>query len=113
MLEEAEARLIDLAGAIADGHVVDWAALESSTEDPVERAVITRLRAIADVGESYAEVSFHGPFTLSESFGRTSDLPAVEAGQTWGALQILERVGRGRSATSIAPGIRASIARSR
>ena len=96
MLEEAEARLIDLAGAIADGHVVDWAALESSTEDPVERAVLKRLRAIADVGRVHADVSFHGPFTLSESFGRTPDLPAVEAGQTWGALQILEKVGRGR-----------------
>ena len=95
MLEEAEARLIDLAGAIADGRVVDWDALESSTEDPVERARHQRLRAIADVGRAHAEVSFHGPFTLSESFGRTSDQPAV-AGRPDVGLAADSREGRAR-----------------
>ena len=59
MLEEAEARLIDLASAVADGRSLDWNALESSTEDPDERAVIKRLRAIADVGRVHADISMN------------------------------------------------------
>src|SRR6185503_2676772 len=92
----AEARLIDLASAVADGRSLDWNALESSTEDPDERAVIKRLRAIADVGRVHADISFHGPFTITESFGRTPDSPPVQPGERWGSLQILEKVGRGR-----------------
>ena len=96
MPEEPQDRLTDLAAAVADGRVLDWDAIESSTDDQTERALVRRLRAIADIGRIHSDISFQGPFTLSESFGSPADDASAHQALTWGTLRILEKVGRGR-----------------
>jgi eukaryotic-like serine/threonine-protein kinase len=97
MLEERSNRLTDLASAIADGRVVDWEAVESSSVDEEERAEVRRLRAIADIGRAHAGVTLSDLFSLSTSLSDGME-PAVspDPGATWGSLRIVERIGRGR-----------------
>ena len=40
----AEARLVELAEAVADGRVIDWDSEELSARTPEERAVVHHLR---------------------------------------------------------------------
>ena len=97
MLEEASNRLTDVAAAIADGRAVDWDAVESSSSDETERAVVRRLRAIADIGRAHAGVALSDSFSLLTSLSAGAETTApTEPGMTWGSLQIVERIGRGR-----------------
>src|SRR5262245_11167823 len=97
MLEEASNRLTDLATAIADGHEVDWEAVESSSRDEEERVTVRRLRAIADIGRAHASATLSDSFSLSASLSAGVEPAASpEPGMTWGSLRIVERIGRGR-----------------
>jgi serine/threonine-protein kinase len=97
MLEEASNRIADVASAIADGRAVDWDAVESSSSDETERAVVRRLRAIADIGRAHAGVVLSESFSLLTSLSAAVDSTAPsEPGTTWGSLRIVERIGRGR-----------------
>lgn len=50
-MTETERRLEDVAAAVADAEAVDWAALDRSTHDPRDRAVIGHLRTLAGLAE--------------------------------------------------------------
>ena len=123
MREEAgQDWLSELAAAVADGRVLEWDRLESSARDDDERASIRRLRAIAAIGVAHAEL------TLSESSSeslsvrtllqgverrrgrRTEARPRRRSGDR---CESSSASGAAASATSTAPGIRASIAKSR
>ena len=97
MREEAPHNLDELAAAVADGRVLDWDNLESSARDEDERSSIRRLRAIAAIGHAHTEL------TLSDSVSESLSVRSLLQGEddpstpsTWGTLQILNRVGRGR-----------------
>lgn len=81
-------RVSDLAEAVADGRTPDWIAAEALTDDPVERAVITKLRALQ---------SIHGLMTASAMRpGDDSGRTPLHPGDRWGALEVRAHVGRGR-----------------
>jgi len=96
MLEEVSNRLTDVASAIVDGRAVDWDAVESSSSDETERAVVRRLRAIADISRAHAGVALSDSFRLLTSLSAGVESTAPEPGMTWGSLRIVERIGRGR-----------------
>jgi len=71
----SEQLLDDLAGAVLDGGNVDWTAAESSADADI-RPLIQHMRLVASVAEVHRQT-----------------LPGD--GETWGHLQLLERVGQG------------------
>jgi tetratricopeptide (TPR) repeat protein len=82
-------RLTALAEAIADGEPLDWAAEESNAIDGADRELIAKLRAVASVGQLFATLS-SGPMA------RPARRNLLTPGSSWGALRVLEHVGRGR-----------------
>jgi len=88
--------LTDLAAAVADGGTPDWSSAESSAADERTRAVIARLRSIAEIARVHgaadgSDASVSGWDVPSVGPAAVTDVPA-----TWGSLRILERVGSGR-----------------
>lgn len=73
-------RLVALAEAISDGSAVDWEATEETAADDAQRALVRQLRVLAGVARVHRD---------DDTLGAEED-PAQ-----WGALTILERVGRG------------------
>ncbi len=71
----SEKLLDDLAGAVLDGGDVDWTTAESSADADI-RPLIQHMRLVASVAEVHRQA-----------------LPGD--GETWGHLQLLERVGQG------------------
>ena len=71
----SEQLLDDLAGAVLDGGDVDWTTAESSADADI-RPLLRHLRLVASVAEVHRQA-----------------LPGD--GETWGHLQLLERVGHG------------------
>ena len=67
-----DAGLTELAGAILDGTPVDWEAADSGVA-PRDRRLVTHLRAVAAIAEAHRG----------------------DALETWGPLRLLERIGRG------------------
>jgi len=86
----------ELAAAVADGRALDWDATESRARNADERASIRGLRAVAAISLAHSELTLSD---ASESLSVRSLLQVVEdtsTPATWGSLQILDRVGRGR-----------------
>ena len=71
----SEQLLDDLAGAVLDGGDVDWTTAESSADADI-RPLVQHMRLVASVAEVHRQA-----------------LPGD--GETWGHLQLLERVGQG------------------
>ncbi len=99
-----DASLVEIAAAVCDGTVVDWAAAESSAGSDADRARIRGLRLLAEVTQLHA--TWHGPAASASQLhdsilhpGRRSSEPADEAETRdmvrWGPLEIVEKVGRG------------------
>jgi tetratricopeptide (TPR) repeat protein len=70
-----------LAGAVADGHQPDWAAVEASARTPEQRRFLSRLKAFSEIAGSYQRAA--------------RALVPPRAGDTWGSLRIVEPLGRG------------------
>ena len=88
----SEGLLADLAGAILDGHPIDWASAESRA-DEIERSLLDPLRLLASLADLH-----RGP-SLPSSAG---DEPESEEerivdlrGETVGAYRLIEPLGRG------------------
>ena len=47
----ADSALLDIASSVADGEAVDWSAVSALATDERERALITRLKIIASIGD--------------------------------------------------------------
>jgi Tol biopolymer transport system component/tRNA A-37 threonylcarbamoyl transferase component Bud32 len=96
MIQAAD--LIDVAAQVADGLPVDWARIESESDNPSYRALLQRFRLIERVAQVHTSLppvssfSVHGSLlhpSLSDR-NRPGDIPV-----TWGPLTILEKIGRG------------------
>lgn len=81
-------RVSQLAEAVADGQVPDWESAAAQSNDPVERAVIAKLRAVHSI---HGLMTNHGDRRGDEG-GRT----VLQPGNSWGGLEVRGHVGRGR-----------------
>ena len=82
-------RLSELAEAVADGRPFDWTLAEAIAASDDDRAAVAAYRGLAEMGEIFA--------TAARTAGRSSESRLVlPPGTSWGALRILEHVGRGR-----------------
>jgi eukaryotic-like serine/threonine-protein kinase len=78
----------DLAGAVVDGHVVNWAD-EAGNARPTERPLVGHLQVVATIAEAHRNGSGSTP-----TFPRRAGEAAGQR-QSWGHLRILEPIGRG------------------
>lgn len=83
---------IDVAADVLDGAHVDWAALDSAAQTDHDRLFLRHLRAIAAIPPFAATTDLHDSI-LHPSGARHSDADAPRV--HWGALRIIEKVGRG------------------
>jgi eukaryotic-like serine/threonine-protein kinase len=86
-----EARLGDLAAALAEGSDVDWEQAEQHSADGQERSLIRELRLIARIAD-LAQLA--PPETPSVPAARSSDVP-----QIWCHLRLIEQIGKGSFGT--------------
>lgn len=84
-----ETPLVETAAIVADGGAPDWDDLQSAANAHT-RAVIGRLRDLAEIARLHATLTTAGAGTAPAA------RRALEPGQTWGDLQVIERVGSGR-----------------
>ena len=89
-MSEPLSALIALAESVADGSAPDWATAESSARSPYERALIMRLRSIADIARQHGLLSI-GADPLSAFAG-----PPLSPPFKWGPLDVRELIGSGR-----------------
>lgn len=90
--------LAEIAAAIADGHQLEWAALESRSLSGEQRAILARLKTVADIAHLHSSGSLLGShlwsFTANDS--PMAENHGFDPGTLWGHLEIRERVGEGR-----------------
>jgi serine/threonine-protein kinase len=98
MIPDDDVRLLEAARAIAAGQRVDWGAIESSAGISDSLAALLReARVVDDIAElhrSLPDPEVRSDHSLSSSADASASAPIPEAA-TWGALQLLEHVGRG------------------
>jgi tetratricopeptide (TPR) repeat protein len=117
-----ESALLQIASSVADGEQVDWSAVEELATDERERALIARLKIIAEIGDVHRSTDDAGPAPGDPPGDDVSTMdvrgrvvghirPAVQAagggaaapqpgdpastGVRWGRLLLQERVGAG------------------
>src|SRR4249920_968986 len=97
-----EADLLDVAAAVADGDVIDWASATQTAATDEDREILDRLRFIADLTQAQIKrARGDDPAVAPPPVGAASGRPArprLEADgrfDWWGPLEILEKVGRG------------------
>jgi serine/threonine-protein kinase len=78
----------DLAGAVVDGHLVNWAD-EVGNARPTERSLVGHLQVVAAIAEAHRNGSGSTP-TFPPQAG-----DAAAERQSWGHLRILEPIARG------------------
>ena len=92
MSEDKDARLIEVAGAVADGDPVDW---EASAPDPQDSGAFERLHVLESVAAAYrvAREAAAAEERLGPAEGPEVTQPVVLF--TWGHLQVLQKLGEG------------------
>jgi eukaryotic-like serine/threonine-protein kinase len=88
-VEESEARVTELAGAVLDGTPIDWTSAEA-TAGEVERPLLEQLRIIDRLADLHRRLPLQAagaPMTRPRD--HESDV------HLWGHLRVLERIGRG------------------
>ena len=85
-----EERLMQLAGAVADGTPVDWAKELESTSGVNDRLIIEHLRAVAALADVHRS---------TESSTQHSTVEGQPARTSWGPLQLRRVIGRGSFGT--------------
>ena len=83
--------LFDLAGRVADGAPVDWAAISTSPRGSEIREVLDEMALLARIGQ------LHRTFPASPAVGHAGAAAEAEATQLdrWGDLLLIDRVGSG------------------
>lgn len=92
MREDEGARLIEIAGAVADGDPVDW---EAAAPDPRDSGAFERLHLLESVAAAYraARETAGAEEGLVPGGGPEATQPVVLF--TWGHLQVLQKLGEG------------------
>lgn len=92
MREDEGARLIEIAGAVADGDPVDW---EAAAPDPRDSGAFERLHLLESVAAAYraARETAGAEEDLVPGSGPEATQPVVLF--TWGHLQVLQKLGEG------------------
>jgi tetratricopeptide (TPR) repeat protein/predicted Ser/Thr protein kinase len=83
--ESNERRLEELAESVADGRAVDWRAAEQAAASEEERRAVGALRAISEIAS----------MSRSLQEGAEPAGPPVAPPESWGHLEVLEKVGEG------------------
>lgn len=83
-------RLFNLAKAVSDGDEIDWSRAESEAADENERELLRHLRDIHDVAELHR--------TMRQASGPPERAKRVPPLDSWGPLEIREKVGEGAAA---------------
>jgi TolB-like protein/Tfp pilus assembly protein PilF len=86
----AEAHLVELAEAVADGRVIDWDSEELSARTPEERAVVHHLRLLAGVAGVHRS-TITSPLDPDDLLDAAHEITSG----TWGPLEIKECIGGG------------------
>ncbi len=94
-------RLLELATALADGEAVDWDTAESTAGTDSERIQIRSMRLIGQMGHAQtgAASSTRQSQVVQESLlhpHRPAEASGDSAPVSWGPLQVIEKIGRGR-----------------
>lgn len=84
-------RLVNVAGAVADGRTVDWEVADRSAASDHERQILTELRFIAGIARGTGPSRTDYPAAPDAA----AQLPASRPLTEWGTLRLLELVGRG------------------
>src|ERR1700730_2570508 len=83
-----EDRVLEIAGAIADGSPLDWGELDQALDDALE------LRVIAGIADMHRRVSDEISTAMPDS-QPGPERPDTSKAERWGPLLLLERVGGG------------------
>ena len=89
-------RLIELASFIDDDRPIDWDSAEPSTQDALERAVVSELRVVAGLTRVLRLSDEH---TTVGSTDEAQEPWPAKTPRAWGPLVILEPIGRGAFGT--------------
>ena len=81
-------RVLEIAGAIADGSALDWGELDQALDD-----ALGELRVIAGIAEMHRQAS--GEITVAPDSLPRPERPDASKAERWGPLLLLERVGGG------------------
>ena len=82
-------RVLEIAGAIADGSAPDWGELDLALDD-----ALGQLRVIAGIAEMHRQASGEIPTVQLDDLARP-ERPDASKAERWGPLLLLERVGGG------------------
>ena len=82
-------RVLEIAGAIADGSAPDWGELDQALDD-----ALGELRVIAGIAEMHRQASGEIPTVPADDLARP-ERPDASKAERWGPLLLLERVGGG------------------
>jgi serine/threonine protein kinase len=91
-----ESRLIELASFIDDDQPIDWDSAEPSTQDALERAVVSEMRVVAGLTQALRRPDEHMTRGSKDEAHEPSP-PATP--RAWGPLVILEPIGSGAFGT--------------
>jgi Tol biopolymer transport system component len=84
-MKDDESKIDDIIRAIASGSSVDWDSVSATSSDDSTTSVLKELRVISRIAEVHE----------SGRSNALSDDASVDTLQSWGALSILEQLGRG------------------
>lgn len=82
-------RVLEIAGAIADGSAPDWGELDQALDD-----ALGELRVIAGIAQMHRQASGEIPTVPADDLPR-AERPDASKAERWGPLLLLERVGGG------------------
>ena len=91
-----ESRLIELASFIDDDQPIDWDSAEPSTQDALERAVVSEMRVVAGLTQALRRPDEHMTRGSRDEAHEPSPPTTPRA---WGPLVILEPIGSGAFGT--------------
>ena len=85
--------LVDAAGEIADGHIVDWPSMTSTLSSDYERAIADELEVVARIAEGHRQLH-----QLRPDQSGVHNEPTLDRAR-WGHLDLLDVLGRGSYGT--------------
>jgi eukaryotic-like serine/threonine-protein kinase len=89
--------LDSVARAVSDGDAVDWAQVDSKAPDPETRALLKRLRVVAEIADLHRKTAQQDDFAAHTSAVPTQ--PPIQVADTWAHLSLREVIGRGAYGT--------------
>src|SRR5215218_3231689 len=86
--------LTSLIESLADGREIDWAAVEATPTDGSQQRSYRNLRLIARLADLHRTLSFDS-CAETPALAAAASLPGGMAGDRWGHLELVERIGAG------------------